>query len=92
MNKSVMENPAYKKALEEVEKAIEPLPSGEALSLLTSALATHITNSCFDSDMDWAKVKQVTESVCKVLTLAITNAEKVYNALKSVQKSNTSSK
>ena len=73
-----MENPAYKKALEEVEKAIEPLPSGEALSLLTSALATHITNSCFDSDMDWAKVKQVTESVCKVLTLAITNAEKVY--------------
>jgi hypothetical protein len=46
MNKSVMDNPAYKKALEEVEKAIEPLPSGEALSLLTSALATHITNSC----------------------------------------------
>lgn len=92
MNKSVMDNPAYRKALMEVEKTIKPLPSGEALSLLTSALATHITNSCFDSDMDWAKVYQVTESVCKVLTLAITNTENTYNALKLVKDYNFSSK
>ncbi len=92
MNKSLIDNPAYKKALDDVKKAIEPLPSGEAISLLTCALATHITNSCFDSDMDWTKVKLVTESVCKVLTLAITNAENVYNALKSVKNSNPTSK